>query len=185
MLVGPSGCGKTTTMRMVNRLVEPTSGRILVGGEDVTRADPVKLRRGIGYVIQQVGLFPHQTIAENVATVPRLLRWSGERIDARVTELLTLVRLGDRIVIGRQGLRVFPAEVDKKHELFEFMASPVSSEKPKGAVVREIAAALQRAKEGTGKILVVAGPAIVPDSAISPTPSKVVPFPAFALMLPE
>ena len=71
MLVGPSGCGKTTTMQMVNRLIEPTSGRILLDGEDVTHVDPVKLRRRIGYVIQQVGLFPHQTVADNVATVPR------------------------------------------------------------------------------------------------------------------
>ena len=75
VLIGPSGCGKTTTMRIVNRLIEPTSGRIVVEGQDVTRADPVELRRRIGYVIQQVGLFPHMTIAENVATVPQLLGW--------------------------------------------------------------------------------------------------------------
>ena len=75
VLIGPSGCGKTTTMRMVNRLIEPSAGRIVVEGEDVTRADPVELRRRIGYVIQQVGLFPHMTIAENVATVPQLLGW--------------------------------------------------------------------------------------------------------------
>src|SRR3954464_2859266 len=93
VLVGPSGCGKTTTMRMVNRLVEPTSGRIFVGGDDVTRADPVKLRRGIGYVIQQVGLFPHQTVGTNVATVPRLLGWERRRSRARVDELLELVGL--------------------------------------------------------------------------------------------
>ena len=77
VLIGPSGCGKTTTMRIVNRLIEPTSGRIVVDGEDVTRADPVQLRRRIGYVIQQVGLFPHMTIAQNVATVPQLLGWPG------------------------------------------------------------------------------------------------------------
>src|SRR5213080_2644863 len=88
VLVGPSGCGKTTTMRMVNRLVEPTSGRIFVGGEDVTRADPVQLRRGIGYVIQQVGLFPHQTVCTNVATVPRLLGWERRRSRTRVDVLL-------------------------------------------------------------------------------------------------
>jgi osmoprotectant transport system ATP-binding protein len=93
VLVGPSGCGKTTTMRMVNRLVEPTAGRIYVGGADVTQADPVKLRRGIGYVIQQVGLFPHQTVAANVATVPRLLGWERRRSRARVDELLDLVGL--------------------------------------------------------------------------------------------
>src|SRR4051794_26465772 len=93
VLVGPSGCGKTTTMRMVNRLVEPTAGRIYVGGEDVTRTDPVKLRRGVGYVIQQVGLFPHQTVAANVATVPRLLGWERRRSRARIDELLELVGL--------------------------------------------------------------------------------------------
>src|SRR4051812_32205902 len=70
VLVGPSGCGKTTTMKMINRLVEPTSGRILLDGDDVTQVDPVQLRRRIGYVIQQVGLFPHRSVADNVATVP-------------------------------------------------------------------------------------------------------------------
>ncbi|MBW3627259.1 MAG: ATP-binding cassette domain-containing protein, partial [Actinobacteria bacterium] len=93
VLVGPSGSGKTTTMKMVNRLVEPTSGRILLDGEDVTTADPVRLRRRIGYVIQQIGLFPHQTVATNVATVPRLLGWDRRRTDERVDELLELVGL--------------------------------------------------------------------------------------------
>ena len=93
VLVGPSGCGKTTTMRMVNRLIEPTEGRIWIGGEDVLGLDPVQLRRRIGYVIQQIGLFPHQTIAENVATVPRLLGWGKDKARARVDELLALVGL--------------------------------------------------------------------------------------------
>jgi osmoprotectant transport system ATP-binding protein len=93
VLIGPSGCGKTTTMRIVNRLIEPTSGRILVEGEDVTRADPIALRRRIGYVIQQVGLFPHMTIAENIATVPQLLGWPPEKITRRVEEMLSLVGL--------------------------------------------------------------------------------------------
>ena len=93
VLIGPSGCGKTTTMRIVNRLIEPTSGRILVEGEDVTRADPILLRRRIGYVIQQVGLFPHMTIAENIATVPQLLGWPAGRIARRVEEMLSLVGL--------------------------------------------------------------------------------------------
>ncbi|MDQ4091559.1 MAG: ATP-binding cassette domain-containing protein, partial [Actinomycetota bacterium] len=93
MLVGPSGCGKTTTLKMVNRLIEPTSGRIFLAGEDVTGADPVELRRRIGYVIQQVGLFPHLDVADNVATVPRLLGWDKERIRKRVDELLELVGL--------------------------------------------------------------------------------------------
>jgi len=95
VLVGPSGCGKTTTMRMVNRLVEPTSGRIYLGDEDVTTVDPVRLRRRIGYVIQSVGLFPHLSVAANIATVPRLLGWEKRRIDARVAELLELVGLTD------------------------------------------------------------------------------------------
>jgi osmoprotectant transport system ATP-binding protein len=93
VLVGPSGCGKTTTMRMINRLVEPTSGRLFVGGEDVTHVDPVQLRRQMGYVIQQVGLFPHLTVRRNIATVPELLGWDRKRIDARVDELLVLVGL--------------------------------------------------------------------------------------------
>ena len=93
VLIGPSGCGKSTTLKMVNRLIEPTSGRILLQGEDVTHVDPVKLRRRMGYVIQQTGLFPHQTIAANVATVPKLLGWDRKRVDARVVELLELVGL--------------------------------------------------------------------------------------------
>jgi osmoprotectant transport system ATP-binding protein len=93
VLVGPSGCGKTTTMKMINRLIEPTSGRITIGDEDVMRLPAVELRRRIGYVIQQVGLFPHLTVAENVAVVPRLLGWREPRIRERVDELLELVGL--------------------------------------------------------------------------------------------
>ena len=93
VLVGPSGCGKTTTLKMINRLIEPTSGRIEVAGQDVMALDPSDLRRGIGYVIQQIGLFPHRTIAENIATVPRLLRWDAARIEARVNELIEVVDL--------------------------------------------------------------------------------------------
>lgn len=92
-LVGPSGCGKSTTLRMTNRLVEPTSGRILLNGEDITRADTVALRRRIGYVIQHVGLFPHRTVTQNVSTVPQLLGWDRARTRARVGELLELVGL--------------------------------------------------------------------------------------------
>ena len=88
VLVGPSGCGKTTTMRMVNRLIEPSSGRIFLDGQDVTHSDPVLLRRRMGYVIQQVGLFPHLTIEANVGTVPALLGWDRKRVRARVRELL-------------------------------------------------------------------------------------------------
>src|ERR1700738_1114532 len=93
MLVGPSGCGKTTTLKMINRLIEPTEGRIFHDEQDVTHVDPVVLRLRMGYVIQNVGLFPHLNIADNVATVPRLLRWDKDRIQRRVTELLELVGL--------------------------------------------------------------------------------------------
>jgi osmoprotectant transport system ATP-binding protein len=92
-LVGPSGCGKSTTLKMVNRLIEPTTGRILIDGQDVTKADPVKLRRGIGYVIQQVGLFPHQKIVTNVMTVPLLYGESKATARARAYELMELVGL--------------------------------------------------------------------------------------------
>ncbi|MCV7152992.1 ABC transporter ATP-binding protein [Mycolicibacterium pyrenivorans] len=93
MLVGPSGCGKTTTMKMINRLIEPTSGRILIGDQDVTHQDPDQLRRHIGYVIQGAGLFPHLTVGDNIALVPRLLKWDKKRIAERVDELLDLVSL--------------------------------------------------------------------------------------------
>ncbi|WP_280489036.1 ABC transporter ATP-binding protein [Nocardia farcinica] len=93
VLVGPSGCGKTTTLRMINRLIEPTSGTITIGGRDALTMDPDRLRRGIGYSIQQAGLFPHMTVAKNVATVPGLVGWDRARIDARVDEMLALVGL--------------------------------------------------------------------------------------------
>ena len=101
VLVGPSGCGKTTTMKMVNRLIEPTSGRVLLDGEDVARTSPVQLRRRVGYVIQQVGLFPHQTVRANVATVPVLLGWDKTRTRRRVEELLDLVGLDPSTYSGR------------------------------------------------------------------------------------
>ena len=101
MLVGPSGCGKTTTLKMINRLIEPTSGRIILDGTDVTHVDPVKLRRDIGYVIQNVGLFPHRTIAQNIATVPGLVGWNKKRTAARVDELLELVGLDPKTFAKR------------------------------------------------------------------------------------
>ncbi len=93
VFVGPSGCGKTTTMRMINRLIEPTSGTIEIGGDDVTKLNDVHLRRKIGYVIQQIGLIPHLSIAQNVALVPKLLKWDKKRITTRVDEMLTVVGL--------------------------------------------------------------------------------------------
>ena len=99
VLVGPSGCGKSTTLRLINRMIEPTSGTIIYEGEDVTQGDPNELRRRIGYVIQQVGLFPHRTIAENIGTVPRLLKWPKAKIRDRVNEMLELVGM-DPAVYG-------------------------------------------------------------------------------------
>jgi osmoprotectant transport system ATP-binding protein len=93
MLVGPSGSGKTTLMKMVNKLIEPSSGTIRIGGRDVRELDTIALRLNIGYIIQEIGLFPHMTVAENIATVPRELGWSRERIAARIDELLELVDL--------------------------------------------------------------------------------------------
>ena len=106
VLVGPSGSGKTTTMKMVNRLIEPTSGRVTIDGTDVMSLPAVELRRRIGYVIQQVGLFPHLTVAENVAVVPRLLRWKEQRTRDRVEELLDLVGLEPATYRAR-----YPAEL--------------------------------------------------------------------------
>ncbi len=93
VLVGPSGCGKSTTLRLINRMIEPSSGRILLDGEDVTKGNPDKLRRRIGYVIQQIGLFPHQTISQNIGTVPKMLGWDKEKTKARTEELLSTVGL--------------------------------------------------------------------------------------------
>jgi osmoprotectant transport system ATP-binding protein len=93
VLLGGSGCGKTTTLKMINRLIDPTSGRIVVNGRDVRQTDPVQLRRSIGYVFQGSGLFPHMTVGENIAIVPKLLHWPREKIEPRVEELLNLVRL--------------------------------------------------------------------------------------------
>ena len=125
VFVGPSGCGKTTSLRMVNRLVEPTSGQILIDGEDVTRVDPTQLRRRIGYVIQQVGLFPHKTIAENVATVPRLLRWPETRIRSRVDELLALIGLDSSIVRDR-----YPAQLSGGERQRVGVARAMAAEPP-------------------------------------------------------
>jgi osmoprotectant transport system ATP-binding protein len=100
-LVGPSGCGKTTTLRMINRLVEPTGGQIWIDGQDVTHTDPDQLRRHIGYVIQQVGLIPHMSIGQNVGIVPSMLGWDKKKIAARVDELLELVGLAPSVYRSR------------------------------------------------------------------------------------
>jgi osmoprotectant transport system ATP-binding protein len=106
VLIGPSGCGKTTTMRIINRMIEPDSGTVTVNGRNVMDVDPVTLRRHIGYVIQQIGLFPHWSIADNVATVPKLLGWEEKKIAARVDELLALVGMDPGTYRGR-----FPREL--------------------------------------------------------------------------
>jgi osmoprotectant transport system ATP-binding protein len=106
VLIGPSGSGKTTTLNMVNRLVEPDGGEIRIEGRDILDMDPVQLRRGIGYVFQEAGLFPHMTVAENIAVTPRLLGWDKARIEARVHELLALVRLQEGAFAAR-----LPAEL--------------------------------------------------------------------------
>jgi osmoprotectant transport system ATP-binding protein len=105
VLVGPSGCGKTTTMKMINRLIEPTGGRIVVNGTDVMKQDPVELRRGIGYVIQSIGLLPHRTVEENVGTVPGLIGWERGRIASRVRELADMFELDEEL------LSRYPAEL--------------------------------------------------------------------------
>lgn len=102
MLVGPSGCGKTTTMKMVNRLIEPTSGNIYINGKNILSQNPVELRRNIGYVIQNIGLFPHMTIADNIATVPKEKKWDKDKISARIDELLELMELNPKIYRNRK-----------------------------------------------------------------------------------
>ncbi len=105
ILLGTSGCGKTTTLKMINRLIEPTHGHIFIGGKDITSQPPELLRRGIGYVIQNNGLFPHYTVAENVAVVPQLLKWDKKRTETRVDELL------EKLHLTRHYLTAYPAEL--------------------------------------------------------------------------
>jgi osmoprotectant transport system ATP-binding protein len=125
VLVGPSGCGKTTSLKMVNRLVEPTSGQVLIDGQDVMRTDVTALRRSIGYVIQQIGLFPHQTVADNIATVPRLLGWPKERTRKRVDELLELIGLDPARVRRR-----YPAQLSGGERQRVGVARAMAAEPP-------------------------------------------------------
>ncbi|MDB5589930.1 ABC transporter ATP-binding protein [Enterovirga sp.] len=156
-LIGPSGCGKTTTLRMVNRLIEPSSGRIVVAGRDVTAADPVKLRRGIGYVIQGTGLFPHLSVAGNVATVPRLLGWDRARIAARVDAMLGLVGLDPALfrdrrpasLSGGQRQRVGVARALAADPPVLLMDEPFAAVDPleRGRLQREITEILRRLRK--------------------------------------
>ena len=101
MLLGPSGCGKTTTLKMVNRLIQPSSGKIYINGKDTDDYDPVELRRSIGYVIQQIGLFPNMTVEENICVVPRLLGWDKGKAHKRAAELLATVNLDPALFLNR------------------------------------------------------------------------------------
>ena len=135
VLVGPSGCGKTTSLRMVNRLIEPTSGEIRIDGQNVLSGDPVALRRRIGYVIQQVGLFPHQTVGDNIGTVPRLLGWPRERVRARVDELMDLIGL-DRAMARRYPVQLSGGERQRVGVARAMAAEPplMLMDEPFGAV---------------------------------------------------
>ena len=136
VLIGPSGCGKTTTLRMINRLIEPTSGRIVVNDHDVTEQSPEQLRRGLGYVIQSVGLFPHLTVADNIVTVPRLLGWDRARMEARGTELLALVGLDPAEYAGKYPRQLSGGEAQRVGVARALAADPpvLLMDEPFGAV---------------------------------------------------
>ena len=160
VLIGPSGCGKSTILRMINRLIEPTHGRILIDGDDILKRNPVELRRHIGYVIQNVGLFPHQTVRTNVGTVPRLLGWDKRRIRERVEELLVLVGLdpavhGDRYphqLSGGQRQRAGVARALAADPTVLLMDEPFSAVDP---IVRErLQSEFLRLQAAVGKTIV-------------------------------
>jgi osmoprotectant transport system ATP-binding protein len=160
VLVGPSGSGKSTLLRLVNRLIDPSRGRVLVRGEEVRGLDPATLRRSIGYVIQSVGLFPHRTVAENVATVPRLLGWRREAIAARVDAMLDLVHLGPRFrdrlpaeLSGGQAQRVGLARALAGDPDILLMDEPFGAVDP--IVRRDLRAELRRIHEETGKTILL------------------------------
>jgi osmoprotectant transport system ATP-binding protein len=136
VLIGPSGCGKTTTLRMINRLLEPTSGRVLIDGVDTATLDPVVMRRRLGYVIQSVGLFPHLTVRDNIATVPRLLGWDEARIQDRAEELLRLVRLDPANYLGKYPRHLSGGEAQRVGVARALAADPpvLLMDEPFGAV---------------------------------------------------
>lgn len=160
MLVGPSGCGKTTTMKMINRIIEPTSGSITIDGEDVLSLDQNTLRRRIGYVIQQIGLFPHMTIAENVSVVPKLLGWTKEKTAARVEELLSVVELDPKTFMNRYPKQLSGGQQQRVGVARALAADPpvMLMDEPFGAtdpITREkLQAEFLRLQESIGKTIV-------------------------------
>ncbi|WP_135467375.1 ABC transporter ATP-binding protein [Crenalkalicoccus roseus] len=160
VLVGPSGSGKSTLLRLVNRLVTPSAGVVRVRGEDVAALDPARLRRSIGYAIQSVGLFPHRTVAQNIATVPRLLGWPRARIAARVEELMALLRL-DPALAGRLPAALSGGQAQRVGLARALAADPdiLLMDEPFGAVDpiirRGLRAELQRIHRETGKTILL------------------------------
>jgi osmoprotectant transport system ATP-binding protein len=160
MLVGPSGCGKTTTMKMINRIIEPSSGSIQIDGQDILSLDQNELRRGIGYVIQQIGLFPHMTVAENIATVPRLLGWDKNKIEARVKEMLDVVQLDPSVFAERYPRQLSGGQQQRVGVARALSADPpvMLMDEPFGAtdpITREkLQAEFQRLQASIGKSIV-------------------------------
>lgn len=160
VLIGPSGCGKTTTMKMINRLVEPTAGNIVIDGEDTTKADPDDLRRRIGYVIQSAGLFPHMRVAENVASVLNLLKWPKNKIRPRVDEMLDLVGLDPSVFRDRYPKQLSGGQIQRVGVARALAADPpiMLMDEPFGAVDPIGRGRLQneflRLQEGIGKTIV-------------------------------
>jgi osmoprotectant transport system ATP-binding protein len=161
VLVGPSGSGKSTLLRLANGLVRPSAGRVLVRGTDVADLDPAPLRRSIGYVIQSLGLFPHRTVAENIATVPRLLGWPKDKIAARVSAMLDLVHLGDAAFQDRAPSELSGGQAQRVGLARALAADPdiLLMDEPFGAVDpivrRDLRGELKRIHAETGKTILL------------------------------
>jgi osmoprotectant transport system ATP-binding protein len=161
VLVGPSGSGKSTLLRLVNGMVRPAAGRVLVRGVDVADLDPAPLRRSIGYVMQSVGLFPHRTVAENIATVPRLLGWPKDKTQARVTAMLDLVHLDPAIFADRATAELSGGQAQRVGLARALAADPdiLLMDEPFGAVDpitrRDLRAELRRIHAATGKTILL------------------------------